>query len=287
MPPSAYKWEYGKLYSYDPTSEEYNKHTCTVFMLHGLGDTGQGWSFAGEQLKIDGAKWLFPTAPTRPISCNMGMSMPGWFDVKQLPLSAPIANEQVSRAEMNEKVDESDIKDSVKYLLDLVQVEIKEKGIPPEKIILGGFSQGGHIAARAALECEEPIAGCVVLSSWIGEVEGLESRSSKVPFFIGHGQADPMVPVSFGEKSHSYIKGLGNPVTFRTYPGVEHSCNLQELDDVKDFICGCLEDPITVEDLAGMSAGKLKKWLLGKGADTTGCLEKQDLIEKAKEILKE
>ena len=73
------------------------------------------------------------------------------------------------------------------------------------------------------------VPDCVVLvlSSWIGEVEGLESRSSKVPFFIGHGQADPMVPVSFGEKSHSYIKGLGNPVTFRTYPGVEHSCNLQ------------------------------------------------------------
>ena len=127
-----------------------------------------------------------------------------------------------------------------------------------------------------------------MLSSWIGEVEGLEKKSKvKVPFFIGHGQIDPMVPVDFGERSHAYIKTLGNQVTFKTYPGVEHSCNMQELDDVKDFILSCLEDPIQVEDLGTMSAGKLKKWLVGKGVDITGCLEKQDLIEKAKETLKE
>ncbi len=286
---SSYKWDYGKCLKAAPFGG--SNHEATVIMLHGLGDTGEGWSFCADHMQLPGVKWLFPTAPTRPISCNMGMAMPGWFDIKNLPLdpNALESEAPVSKEKANEHVDESDIADSAKYCLDLVRAEMAA-GVPASKIVIGGFSQGGHIAARAALDFEEQLAGCVVLSSWVGEIASEDGGAggkplSRLPFFIGHGEVDPMVPPALGHKSHQYVKSLGNQVIFRTYAGVAHSCNMQELDDVKDFLVGVLEDDLTLADVGAASAGKLKKWLLGKGVDITGCLEKQDLIDKATEFL--
>ena len=119
---------------------------------------------------MENVKWLFPTAPTRPISCNMGMAMPGWFDLRLLPLSASMDEQddnKASKEALDKFTNEEDINDSVRYCLSLVDKEI-EQGVPPNKIVLGGFSQGGLIAARAALLCKHRLAACVLLSSWIG-----------------------------------------------------------------------------------------------------------------------
>lgn len=59
-------------------------HTATVIVLHGLGDTAEGWAFLGPELKVQGVKWVYPTAPTRPITLNGGVPMPGWFDLDTL-----------------------------------------------------------------------------------------------------------------------------------------------------------------------------------------------------------
>lgn len=59
-------------------------HTATLIALHGLGDTGEGWAFLGPELKLPHVKWVYPTAPVRPITLNGGMSMPGWFDLDTL-----------------------------------------------------------------------------------------------------------------------------------------------------------------------------------------------------------
>lgn len=54
--------------------------TGTVIMLHGLGDQGDGWAPVGAQLApaLPHVKFVFPHAPLRPITLNMGMRMPGW-----------------------------------------------------------------------------------------------------------------------------------------------------------------------------------------------------------------
>ncbi len=263
------------------------EHEKTVIMLHGLGDTGDGWSFCRDHMQMENVKWLFPTAPTRPISCNMGMAMPGWFDLRLLPLSASMDEQddnKASKEALDKFTNEEDINDSVRYCLSLVDKEI-EQGVPPNKIVLGGFSQGGLIAARAALLCKHRLAACVLLSSWIGNFGEDASKLQDLPFFIGHGDVDPMVPLELGKKSYAYIKELGNEVTMKTYRGVAHSCNMEELDDLKDFLIESLEDQVTMEDLEGMSAGKLKKWLLSKRVDIAGCLEKSDLLSAAKEYL--
>jgi predicted esterase len=60
-------------------------HTATVIFAHGLGDSGEGWAWAVENLRrrqrLDEVKFVLPHAPTIPITCNGGMSMPGWYDI--------------------------------------------------------------------------------------------------------------------------------------------------------------------------------------------------------------
>ncbi|CAO3596253.1 unnamed protein product [Absidia cylindrospora] len=62
------------------------KHTATVVFLHGLGDSGNGWSFLADELSgiLPHIKWILPNAPSRPITLNAGYQMPGWFDLTGL-----------------------------------------------------------------------------------------------------------------------------------------------------------------------------------------------------------
>lgn len=61
------------------------KHTATIIMAHGLGDSGAGWVSLAENWrrrgKFEDVKFIFPNAPNIPITINMGMRMPGWYDI--------------------------------------------------------------------------------------------------------------------------------------------------------------------------------------------------------------
>ncbi len=129
---------YGPIISLPPSN--LSRHTATVIFLHGLGDTGNGWAPVSKDLALHlpHVKFLFPTAPTRNITVNMGMSMPGWFDIAHLDIN--------SLKDMMEgkPADENGIEESVAYIHQLVDIEIKS-GIPRHRIVVGGFSQGGHV----------------------------------------------------------------------------------------------------------------------------------------------
>lgn len=104
---------------------------------------------------------MFPTAPTRPISVNMGMEMPGWFDIDHL--------DEASFMRMmkgDHGFDPDGTEESVKYVVDLIEQEV-QSGIPMNRIVLGGFSQGGHIALKALFHKELTLAGCLALSTWL------------------------------------------------------------------------------------------------------------------------
>uniref|UniRef100_A0A3B4YIY6 Acyl-protein thioesterase 1 n=1 Tax=Seriola lalandi dorsalis TaxID=1841481 RepID=A0A3B4YIY6_SERLL len=102
------------------------KATAAVIFLHGLGDTGHGWAEAFAGIRIPHVKYICPHAPTMPVSLNMRMSMPSWFDIYGL---SPDADE-----------DETGIKRASENIKALIEQEVKN-GIPSHRIILGGFSQ--------------------------------------------------------------------------------------------------------------------------------------------------
>ncbi|KAL0580519.1 hypothetical protein V5O48_001506 [Marasmius crinis-equi] len=217
------------------------KHTATVIFVHGLGDTGHGWKPVADMFKTEPSlthvKWVLPHARQRPITGNMGMTMPGWFDIKSF--------ENFKTVE-----DEEGMMESVRHLTELIDVEIAS-GIQPNRVILGGFSQGAAMSLLTGLTSEKlQLAGVVSLSGWLPLKqkfkETVSSHAKSTPVFWGHGTADPLVRLEFANESIEALKSFGFNITsgvegakgvsFNTYPGVAHSTNLQELDDLKSWI---------------------------------------------------
>uniref|UniRef100_A0A803WC66 Acyl-protein thioesterase 1 n=2 Tax=Ficedula albicollis TaxID=59894 RepID=A0A803WC66_FICAL len=199
-----------------------------VIFLHGLGDTGHGWSEALAGIKSPHVKYICPHAPVMPVSLNMNMSMPSWFDIIGL---SPDSQE-----------DEAGIKQAAENVKALIDQEVKN-GIPSNRIILGGFSQGGALSLYTALTTHQKLAGVVALSCWLplratfpqGPISGV---NKDIAVLQCHGDCDPLVPVMFGSLTVEKLKTMINPanVTFKTYSGMMHSSSLEEMMDVKQFI---------------------------------------------------
>ena len=208
----------------------------------------------------------------------MGSKMPGWFDIDHLDEAAFQAMMKGHRG-----FDPEGTAESVAYVASLVAEEIAA-GIPPERIVVGGFSQGGHIALKASLQHPTKLAGCAAMSTWM-EPSPFEipAPNLQLPIFYGHGSADPLIPAVVAQATLSVLQGRGcTVVDFKMYPGMGHSSCPQELGDLKRFLEKTLPAAaVTAEEIKGMSAKELKGFLQAKGVSTAGLLEKQELVAAA------
>ena len=158
-----------------------------LIFLHGLGDTPAGWSqlqFSLPDLRprLRNLSYVFPAAPTIPIAINGGMKMPGWFDLYDWPIG----------------VGSKDDKSGLLAGVDAIEAEVaklNEQGIPSERIVVGGFSQGGAVALLAAYRSGTRYAGCAALSGWLTLPSELQvsDEAKKTPLFWGHGEMDDKV----------------------------------------------------------------------------------------------
>ena len=215
---------------------------------------------------------VFPTAKTIPVTLNMGATMPAWFDIKGLNFSA-------------DSMDTVQAQESVDYVHRLIGQQ-REQGIPAGRIVVGGFSMGGNVAAKACFSYPEPLAGCITLSTWVEP--GISMPHKNVPFFVGHGAADPMVPAQFGKSTFELLKSIGaTDVTFREYPGMGHSACDQEFKDLRLFLEDAVPEKLLTEaDVRQMSVRELKQFLLSRNVNTRTLVEKSEFIEMAQSLLK-
>ena len=200
-----------------------------VVWLHGLGDSGRGWSdLAGRYAgPLPGVKWAFPDAPAQPVSCNGGHIMPSWFDLAEIPIAPGGPH------------DEASFSDAVRSIHRMLDAEVA-RGTPSEKIIVGGFSQGGALALRSVLHYPKKLGGCVVLSGWApGEQElkaGLRDENRDTRVWWGHGVSDQVVRLECMKAGETLLGGLSVPCTTRAFAGMEHSACPEELEDVQAFL---------------------------------------------------
>ncbi|KAI9095541.1 acyl-protein thioesterase-1 [Phlyctochytrium arcticum] len=201
------------------------QHTATIFFLHGLGDSGHGWAPVAKMLSplLPHAKWILPHAPTRPITLNNGFPMPAWYDIHSLNAGGP--------------EDLPAILESVAGIHDLIKAEVAS-GIPADRIIVGGFSQGGAVALSLNLMSNDyKFAGFVVLSGYLPLSQSIPSvikdtnKDTRIAMF--HGEADEVVAYRWGQMSKDKMEQLGRgPISFKSYPGMGHSTCPEELKDV-------------------------------------------------------
>ena len=124
----------------------------SLIWLHGLGADGHDFEPLVPELGIDGLRFVFPHAPVMPVTLNGGIPMRAWFDIASLDFDAV--------------PDEAGIRRSAAALGRLIDKEIAQ-GVPSERIILAGFSQGGAIALHTALRETRPLGGVIALSTFL------------------------------------------------------------------------------------------------------------------------
>ncbi|KAG9511400.1 Acyl-protein thioesterase 1, partial [Fragariocoptes setiger] len=197
-----------------------------VIFLHGLGDCGESYTSMLGPIVAKHIKCVCPTAPVQPVTINFNMRMNSWFDLRGLSASDP--------------EDDVGIKKAAKDIHNEIESLVKS-GIPHDRIIVGGFSQGGALALYASLTYPKTLAGVVGLSCWIPlhkDFPGAaNSANLTTPIFQGHGDADCIVPLIWGQASRDKLKTfLKDNYTFKVYNGLGHSICDQEIKDVKKFI---------------------------------------------------
>lgn len=193
--------------------------------LHGLGDTGERWSKALESIVEAHVKLVCPTATSIPVTINKGARMPAWFDIRGLDLSAV--------------EDVHGIWNATKEVHSLINDQIAA-GVPSNRIVVGGFSQGGALALHAGLTFPERLAGIVALSCWLPFSTLFEpsrvTANRDIDVLQCHGNADNVVPYTFGQLSAFAMRGVTRNVDFRTFAGLVHTVTPQEMLVVADFV---------------------------------------------------
>ncbi len=207
---------------------------CSVIWLHGLGADGNDFASIVPQLDLRGCppiRFIFPHAPSMPVTINGGYMMPAWYDI----LGANLVDRQ----------DAVGIQKSEKAIVALIEQEVA-RGIPYERIVLAGFSQGCAMALHTGLRLPHRLAGIMALSGYLPLASQFAAErhtaNAKTPVFMAHGTQDPVVILKRGEDSRDALQALGHTVQWHTYP-MPHSVHPQEIADIAAFLKQVLGKP--------------------------------------------
>jgi phospholipase/carboxylesterase len=198
------------------------KPGACVIWLHGLGADGHDFEPIVPVLDLPdtpGIRFVFPHAPMQSVTINGGMVMRAWYDVYGL--------EGVRRE------DEAGVRASQARVETLIARE-KARGIPPAKLVLAGFSQGGAIALQTGLRHPERLAGIMALSTYLPLAGALAAEAHAanrdVPIFMAHGAHDPVIPLSRAAHARDLLAGQGYRVEWHEYPMAHAVCEAEIAD---------------------------------------------------------
>ena len=201
--------------------------SASIIWLHGLGADGFDFVPVVRELQALGApaaRYVFPHAPTRPVTINGGYVMRAWYDIRGV---------QIDRSE-----DEAGIRQSQAQVETLIDREVA-RGTPRSRIVLAGFSQGGAITLQTGLRQREPLAALLVLSAYLPLAASTASEASPagraMPLFMAHGRDDTVVPIDRAEASRDALTSLGCRVQWHEY-AIPHSVCEEEIRDLARFL---------------------------------------------------
>ena len=200
---------------------------ATIIWLHGLGADGHDFEPVVPHIvrgRERAWRFVFPHAPIRPVTLNGGMRMRAWYDIKTL--------------DRRSSDDLEGFRDTDASLRELLAREAA-RGVAPERIVLGGFSQGGAASLYTAPRLPERLAGVMALSCYLPAQDRLVAERSpanqETPIFMAHGLADTVLQPSLGMESRDFLRSQGYRVEWHEYP-MPHSVCEEELDAIRDFL---------------------------------------------------
>lgn len=201
--------------------------TMSVVWLHGLGADCYDFHDIVPLLELPktlGVRFLFPNAPVMAVTCNGGMRMRAWYDIVRIGPSY--------------KDDIEGIQRSAEALAKLVEHEM-QRGIPSDRIVLAGFSQGGAVSLFTGLRYPRPLAGIIALSTYLPATERLQQdahpANKKIPILMMHGLHDAIVPIAFAKQSLHLLLSLEYKVLWRDFP-MPHSVCAEQLREIGKWL---------------------------------------------------
>ena len=201
--------------------------TASVIVLHGLGADGNDFVPIAEELDlraIGPVRFVFPHAPTMPVTINGGYVMRAWYDI----LGTDLARRE----------DEAGLRRSQAQVESLIARE-RRRGVESMRIVLAGFSQGCAITLMTGLRAAERLAGLVGLSGYLPLADKIAAERTSIngdlPIFLAHGRQDPVIPIDRAIASRDVLTALGHPVEWHEYP-MPHSVCPEEIRDLQRWL---------------------------------------------------
>lgn len=200
----------------------------SVIWLHGLGADGHDFSPIIPQLNIQEqykVRFIFPHAPSIPVTLNNGYVMPAWFDIYGIDEKTLQAKHEDSQGII-----------ASQQLVNQLIIEEHNKGVAYSNILLAGFSQGGALALYTGLKFSHQLAGIVGLSCYLPRFDdNYHAANKKTPIMLAHGEHDAIVLSSIGERGYHVLQKLNYNVSWFSYP-MQHQVCTQEILDIAEFM---------------------------------------------------
>jgi phospholipase/carboxylesterase len=201
--------------------------TACVVVLHGLGADGNDFVPVSQELDLAAVgpvRFVFPHAPVMPVTVNNGYRMRAWYDI--------LGRDLVQRE------DDAGLRRSLGAVEELLAAQ-KQRGIPADRTVLAGFSQGCAMALLTGARHQERLAGIVGMSGYLPLAAATAAERSQAnahtPIFMGHGERDEIVVVERGRASRDALRALGYEVEWHEYP-MAHSVCAQEISDLNGWL---------------------------------------------------
>ena len=205
--------------------------TAAVIWLHGLGADGNDFVPIVRELDLSGSqsiRFIFPTAPTMPVTINGGYMMRAWYDI--------------FTPDLVRREDEPGLRAS-QALVEVLIAKEEARGIPAERIVLASFSQGCAMTLQTGLRHPEKLAGLMCLSGYLPLAAMIEAErhaaNHATPIFMAHGRQDPVVVIPRAEQSRDMLKALGHDIEWHEYQ-MQHSVCQEEVDDIGQWLARVL-----------------------------------------------
>jgi phospholipase/carboxylesterase len=218
-----------------------------VVLCHGFGASGTdlvplaGELFQRRSTLAARVRFVFPAAPLALEGFGWGDSR-AWWPIDLEATIALRASGAAGRAEARNRVPDG-LAQARRQLAACVEAVARSSGLGPERIVLGGFSQGGMITTDLALRQEEAPAALVILSGTIvaeGEWQARAPRRTGLRVLQSHGRQDPILPFRDAEALRDLLTAAGLEVEFVPFEG-PHTIPEQALDRLGALLTSLLD----------------------------------------------
>lgn len=192
-------------------------------MLHGLGDSVEGYRWMPETFQLPWMNYLLVNAPD---DYYGGYS---WFDFTE------DANPDIMRP---------GVERSRKLLFELLDAQ-RAAGFPTEQTILGGFSQGCLMSLDVATRYPHQLAGVVGISGYVCEPERVVKELSLVAklqkFLVTHGTFDPLLPIEDTRPQIQLLQSAGLNIRWEEFRKEHTIAGQAEINLIREFVTSCFK----------------------------------------------